>query len=107
GFELLSWLRDLDLPDPETLLADPAAPLPDRVDRVHAVLGSVVAHVAADGGEDSWQRAWALIGRVARRTPDVAAGAARALAGRRPEGAVLPATVLELAPILRSAGLLP
>ncbi|TMR12112.1 AAA family ATPase, partial [Nonomuraea turkmeniaca] len=26
GFELLSWLRDLDLPDPETLLADPAAP---------------------------------------------------------------------------------
>ncbi|MGP4103785.1 AAA family ATPase [Nonomuraea sp. KM90] len=107
GFELLSWLRDLDLPDPETLLADPTAPLPDRVDRVHAVLGSVVAHVAADGGADSWQRAWALIARVARRTPDVAASAARSLAARRPHGATLPSTVLDLAPILRSAGLMP
>ncbi|NRQ39088.1 ATP-binding protein [Nonomuraea sp. NN258] len=107
GFELLSWLRDLDLPDPELLLTDPLAPLPDRVDRVHAVLGSVVAHVAADGGADSWQRAWTLVGRVARRTPDVAATAARSLAARRPEGAVLPSAVLELAPILRSAGLMP
>ncbi|MFD0478251.1 hypothetical protein ACFQ0B_66280 [Nonomuraea thailandensis] len=77
GFELLSWLRDLDLPDPAALLADPTAPLPDRVDRVHAVLGSVVAHVAADGSADAWQRAWQVIGRVARRTPDVAATAAR------------------------------
>ncbi|GAA2210995.1 hypothetical protein GCM10009850_064540 [Nonomuraea monospora] len=107
GFELLSWLRDLDLPDPATLLADPDAPLPDRVDRVHAVLGSVVAHVAADGSADAWQRAWTVIGRVARRTPDVAATAARSLAARRPHGAVLPSTVLELAPILRSAGLMP
>ncbi|MEV0993479.1 MoxR family ATPase [Nonomuraea sp. NPDC050202] len=107
GFELLSWLRDLDLPDPATLLADPTAPLPDRVDRVHAVLGSVVAHVAADGSADAWQRAWPVIGRVARRTPDVAATAARSLAARRPHGAVLPRTVLELAPILRSAGLMP
>ncbi|UBU16459.1 AAA family ATPase [Nonomuraea gerenzanensis] len=107
GFELLSWLRDLDLPDPATLLADPAAPLPDRVDRVHAVLGSVVAHVTADGSADAWQRAWTVIGRVARRTPDVAATAARSLAAHRPHGAVLPPTVLELAPILRSAGLMP
>ena len=107
GYELLSWLRDLDLPDPETLLADPDAPLPSRVDRVHAVLGSVVAHVAADGGADTWERAWTLIARVARRTPDVAATAARSLAARRPRGAALPETVLGLAPILRSAGLLP
>ncbi|GAA3688910.1 MoxR family ATPase [Nonomuraea antimicrobica] len=107
GFELLSWLRDLDLPDPETLLADPTAPLPDRVDRVHAVLGSVVAYVTADGSADTWQRAWTLIGRVAGRTPDVAAGAARSLAARRPHGAALPTTVLDLAPILRAAGLMP
>jgi hypothetical protein len=48
GYELLSWLRDLKFARP----GDPArrprdAPLPSRVDRVHAVLGSVVAHVAA------------------------------------------------------------
>ncbi|WP_157244280.1 ATP-binding protein [Nonomuraea typhae] len=107
GFELLSWVRDLDLPDPETLLSDPAAPLPDRVDRLHAVLGSVVAHVTADGGGEAWQRAWALVARVARSTPDVAAGAARSLAGRRPEGTPLPSAMLELAPILRAAGLMP
>ncbi|WP_223167329.1 AAA family ATPase [Nonomuraea sp. SYSU D8015] len=108
GFELLSWLRDLDLPDPETLLADPAAaPLPDRVDRMHAVLAAVVAHVTADGGTDTWQRAWTLIARVAGRTPDVAATAARDLAARRPHGAALPTAVLDLAPILRSAGLMP
>ncbi|MET8006441.1 ATP-binding protein [Nonomuraea glycinis] len=106
GYELLSWIRDLDLPDPETLLTDPAAPLPERVDRMHAVLGSVVAHVVADGGTESWQRAWTLIGRVAGRAPDVAAGAARSLAARRPPGAVLPVAVLELAAILRMAGLM-
>jgi hypothetical protein len=107
GYELLAWLRDLDLPDPETLLACPETPLPDRVDRVHAVLGSVVAHVAADGGIESWQRAWTLIARVAARAPDVAASAARALATRRPPGAVLPTTVLDLAAVLRTAGLMP
>ncbi|MFI6295697.1 ATP-binding protein [Nonomuraea sp. NPDC050790] len=107
GFELLSWVRDLDLPDPETLLSDPEAPLPDRVDRLHAVLGSVVAHVHADGGGESWQRAWTLVARAARRTPDVAAGAARTLATRRPAGTPLPPAMLELAPILRAAGLMP
>ncbi len=106
GYELLSWIRDLDLPDPETLLTDPAAPLPERVDRMHAVLGSVVAHVMADGGTESWQRAWTLIGRVADRAPDVAASAARSLAACRPSGAVLPVAVLELAAILRMAGLM-
>jgi hypothetical protein len=106
GYELLSWIRDLDLPDPETLLTDPAAPLPERVDRMHAVLGSVVAHVMADGGTESWQRAWTLIGRVANRAPDVAASAARSLAACRPPGAVLPVAVLELAAILRMAGLM-
>ncbi|MGN9779850.1 AAA family ATPase [Nonomuraea sp. ZG12] len=106
GYELLSWVRDLDLPDPETLLTDPAAPLPERIDRMHAVLGSVVAYVAADGGAEPWQRAWTLIGRVSQRAPDVAAGAARSLAACRPPGAVLPVTVLELAAILRMAGLM-
>lgn len=106
GFELISWLRNLDLPDPETLLNDPDAPLPDRVDRVHALLGAVVAHVQADGGAKAWQDAWSVIARVARTTPDVAASAARALARTRPQGVTLPTTMLELSPILRAAGLL-
>ncbi|AOS61524.1 AAA family ATPase [Actinoalloteichus hymeniacidonis] len=106
GFELLSWLRNLDLPDPRELLADPAAPLPDRVDRLHALLGALVAHVNTEGDVAVWEGAWAVIARVARKAPDVAASAARALAAQRPAGAQLPKTMLELAPILRAAGLL-
>ncbi|MGW6502600.1 ATP-binding protein [Nonomuraea angiospora] len=106
GFELISWLRNLDLPDPQTLLTDRHAPLPDRVDRLYAVLGAVVSHVLADGSPQAWEQAWTVVGRVARSAPDVAAGAARSLARGRPAGAALPHTMLELAPILRSAGLL-
>lgn len=107
GFEALSWLRTLDLPDPETLLNDPGTPLPNRPDHLHALLGALVAHVVADGSPSSWESAWAVLARVAATTPDVAAASARALAGNRPANASLPATMLELAPILRSAGLMP
>jgi hypothetical protein len=106
GFEFVSWLRNLDLPDPATLLNDPAAPLPTRIDRLYAVLGAVVAYVVADGGVPAWEKAWTVVARVARTAPDVAAGTARSLARKRPAGAALPQTMLELAPILRSAGLL-
>ncbi|MEV5559477.1 MoxR family ATPase [Nonomuraea wenchangensis] len=106
GFELLSWRRNLDLPDPQTLLNDPWAPLPERLDRLHALLGAVVAYVRSDGTTDTWERAWTVVARVARTAPDVAATAARSLARSRPEGATLPETMLELAPVLRSAGLL-
>lgn len=107
GYEALSWLRTLDLPDPETLLHDPRAPLPDRADHLHALLGAVVAHVVADASAPAWERAWEVIARVARTTPDVAATSARALAGHRPAGASLPPAMLDLAPILRTAGLMP
>ncbi|MFG6195098.1 AAA family ATPase [Nonomuraea sp. JJY05] len=106
GFELLSWRRNLDLPDPETLLNDPQARLPERLDRLHALLGAVVAYVHSDGTAGTWERAWAVVARVARTAPDVAATAARSLARSRPEGATLPKTMLELAPVLRSAGLM-
>ena len=106
GFELLTWLRDLDLPDPATLLSDPSAPLPSRMDQLHALLGAVVAYVRSDGTPETWQQAWAVVARVARVAPDVAASAARGLARCRPTGASLPTTMLDLVPILRAAGLM-
>ena len=72
-----------------------------------AGVGAVVAHVIADGSAPAWERAWTLIARVARTTPDVAAASARDLAAARPPGARLPEAMTELAPVLRSAGLMP
>ena len=123
GFEALSWLKNLDLPDPQTILRDPdGVALPVEVDRLHALLSAVVAVAVteleeaeladtaahdSDAARETWQRAWRVIARVARTTPDVAATAAQSLAQHRPTGAPLPAELLELAPILRRAGLMP
>ena len=123
GFEALSWLKNLDLPDPETILRDPdGVALPVKVDRLHALLSAVVAVAVteleeaelaetaahdSDAAWETWQRTWRVIARVARTTPDVAATAAQSLAQHRPAGAPLPAELLELAPILRQAGLMP
>lgn len=89
------------------VLADPDAfELPRRGDRAFAVLTSVVAVAVTAGDVERWDAAWRVIARAARTAPDVATLAARTLAARRPPGATIPAALLELAPILRSAGLL-
>ena len=107
ALEFLSWLEHADLPDPALVLADPDAfDLPDRSDRAYAVLSAVTSYAVVRGDEDSWLRCWQVVARAAAAAPDVAALAARTLARHRPPGAVLPATVLELAPVLRAAGLL-
>ncbi|MFC5824995.1 AAA family ATPase [Nonomuraea insulae] len=107
ALEFLSWMEHLDLPDPMAVLDDPDAfELPRRSDRAFAVLTSVVAVAVAAGDVSHWDAAWMVIAKAARTAPDVATLAARTLAGRRPPGARIPATLLELTPILRAAGLL-
>jgi len=107
GWEFLSWLEHADLPDPALVLADPEHfELPERSDRAYAVLSAVTSFAVSRGDEDSWHRCWTVVARAAAAAPDVAALAAKTLARRRPAGAVLPATVLELAPVLRAAGLM-
>ncbi|HUZ08692.1 MAG TPA: ATP-binding protein [Acidimicrobiales bacterium] len=107
GIEFLSWLANMDLPDPEQVLADPDGfDLPERSDRAFAVLTAVAAVAIAHGDAASWSAAWRVVARVADRAPDVAALAARALAGARPAGAELPAGLLQMAPVLRAAGLM-
>ena len=57
GVEYLTWLAEADLPDPETVLADPDNfTLPDRGDRAYAALSSIAAAVAADPSNDRWER---------------------------------------------------
>ena len=107
GLELLTWLSEMDLPDPEEILADPAgALLPDRGDRLYALLTAVAAAVASRPTGPRWLAGWAILARAGEAAPDVAAMAARALARCRPEGMTAPPEAAVFAPLWRNAGLL-
>jgi hypothetical protein len=107
AIEFLAWLEHLDLPDPESVLADPDSfVLPERSDRAFAVLTAVASVAVADGSDERWQQAWRVLARAANAAPDVATLVARTLAANRPAGAEVPEALMELAPVLRAAGLL-
>jgi hypothetical protein len=107
GVEFLAWLLEMDLPDPEAVLADPGSfVLPERGDRAYAALAAVAAAVAARPTPERWTAGWQVLGAVAADAPDVAAVAARVLARCRPDGVTLPAEIHLFAPVLRDAGLL-
>jgi hypothetical protein len=105
--EFLAWLVEMDLPDPEQVLADPGSfRLPERGDRAYAALAAIAAAVAADSTPERWAAGWQVLGLAADAAPDVAAVAARVLARCRPDGAALPEQIRLFAPVLRDAGLL-
>lgn len=107
GLELLSWAGEMDLPDPEALLLDPRRfVMPERGDRAHAALSAVAAAVAADPTPERWLAGWKVLARAADRGIDVAALAARVLAGCRPQGVPAPPELRLFAPVLREAGML-
>lgn len=107
ALEWLSFLSDLDLPDPEALLADPASfELPKRGDLALAVLSAVAAAVVERTTGERWEAAWQIVERAAASHPDVAATAARSLARCRPDGAAAPESAAALVPVLTAAGLL-
>jgi AAA domain (dynein-related subfamily) len=107
GVEFLAWLVQMDLPDPEEVLANPASfRLPERGDRAYAALASIAAAVAAQPTPERWTAGWQVLGGCAAEAPDVAATAARVLARCRPDGTALPAEIRLFAPVLRDAGLL-
>ncbi|MFI7541538.1 AAA family ATPase [Actinoplanes sp. NPDC049599] len=99
GLELLAFLDRMDLPDPETLLADPAAAtLPDRGDLRQIVLDGVVEAVRKRPERERWDAAWALLVRALETgAPDLVVVPASTLAAlRRPDWEV-PAAVDRLA----------
>ena len=107
GVELLAWLVEMDLPDPEQVLADPASfRLPERGDRAYAALASIASAVASNPTPERWTAGWQVLGLAADAALDMAAAAARVLARCRPDGAALPEEVRLFAPVLRAAGLL-
>jgi hypothetical protein len=107
GIELLTWLVEADLPDPEEVLIDPDAfVLPERGDRAFAALSSIASAVAANPTTDRWQQGWVVFGRAANTALDVAAAAARPLVRCRPAGAPVPPEVHQFMGVLQDAGLL-
>jgi hypothetical protein len=99
GLELLASLDRLDLPDPETLLADPAGvELPQRGDLRQAVLDGVVEAVRRKPGEDRWDAAWAVLVRALDTgAPDLVVAPAATLAALRQDGWPVPAAIERLA----------
>ncbi|WP_405823708.1 MoxR family ATPase [Streptomyces sp. NBC_01390] len=102
GLELLASLDRMDLPDPETLLADPAnAVLPDRGDLRQAVLDGVVAAVRARPERSRWDAAWALLVRALETgAPDLVVVPATTLASLRQEDWDVPAAIERFAGVV-------
>ncbi|ROQ77983.1 MoxR-like ATPase [Streptomyces sp. CEV 2-1] len=102
GLELLAGLDRMDLPDPETLLADPAhAALPERGDLRQAVLDGVVAAVRNRPEKSRWDAAWALLVRALETgAPDLVVVPATTLASLRQEDWDVPASIEQLAGVV-------
>lgn len=111
GIEFATWLRDLDLPDPELLLAGKTAyKHPGRADQAYAILSAVAAAAIAELTPERWAAAWAIHAAAADAGgADVAAASARRLALARGSRDDLPLPAKQLAaffPVLEAAGLL-
>lgn len=102
GFELLASIDRMDLPDPETLLADPAAArLPERGDLRQAVLDAVVAAVRRRPDRARWDAAWELLATAARTgAPDHAVVPATTLATLRRDDWPIPVAIEELTSVV-------
>jgi hypothetical protein len=107
--EFATWRRDVDLPDPETLLANPSTyQHSTRGDVVYAVLSSVAQAAVGRLDRERWVAAWTVLSAAAAAgAVDIAAVPARTLARAYRRGLpVLNSQLAPFAPVLRRAGLL-
>jgi len=98
GLELMASLDRLDLPDPETLLENPAsAVLPERGDLRQAVLDGVVAAVRKRPERARWDAAWqVLVLALQTGPPDLVVVPASTLASLRRDDWEVPAAIERL-----------
>lgn len=112
GLEFLHWRQNLDLPDPEVLLADPKKfKLPTRGDLQFTVLASVAAAALSNLTKARWHAAWEIFHLAANQgAKDVAAASVRTLAAARKNNKELPfpspAILKPFMEILQAAGVL-
>ncbi|BCJ73938.1 ATPase AAA [Catellatospora sp. IY07-71] len=109
GLEISTYLEELDLPDPERVLADPDAfALPERGDRQLAFLTAVVAAVQGRTTQQRWDAGWVVLAKaVDAGVPDVAARAALDLAALRDTNWPVPPAIDAFVEVLSLSGMLP
>nr|WP_232323718.1 MoxR family ATPase [Catenuloplanes japonicus] len=108
GLELLTFAEELDLPDPDHVLARPETfALPDRGDRQLAFLTAVVAAVQATPTRERWEAGWVVLAKaVDAGVPDVAARAATDLAVMRELDWTVPPQLDAFVEVLALSGVL-
>lgn len=109
ALEFLVWKKELDLPDPEEVLAHPGDfQVPGRGDKAFAILAAVVTAAVGDLTSSRWMAAWQVLARAAEQgAKDVAAVSAQELAAARKPGFPLPQKELrEFIPLLKAGGLM-
>lgn len=106
GLEFLTYSAELDLPDPERVLARPDDfQLPKRGDRQLACLTAIVSAVQSRTTRERWEAAWVVLAQAAKAgVPDVAARAAMDLAALRQPDWTVPSTVDAFVDVLRLSG---
>lgn len=86
GLAFRNWVKELDLPDPESLLADPSKYNPGaRGDLAFTILCSVIAAVMRKNTPERWLAAWEVIERQAHEAADIAAAVCGPLAQKKPK----------------------
>jgi hypothetical protein len=105
----VTYLEELDLPDPERVLANPDAfSLPQRGDRQMACLTAIVSAIQGRTTRQRWEAGWVVLAEAVKAgVPDVAARAAMDLATLREPDWPVPPPVDAFVDVLRLAGRLP
>jgi hypothetical protein len=108
--EFLTYAANLDLPDPEVLLADPTSlTVPsDRGDKVYAIAASVWSATSGNLTVERWGACGHILAVIADANhADIAFAFGRRWATARPQGAMVSPTVIaSLGPLLAEMGAL-
>lgn len=105
--EFMTYRENLDLPDPQSVLADPmAVELPARADLIYVIGAGVMAVLRSEVTPARWHAASLVLERIAAAGhPDIAMAFAREWIQLRPEGERPQQGVLQaLIPLLAQAG---
>lgn len=108
--EFFRWVKDMDLPDPEALLASPKNAMgliPAKHDRAIACLESVAAAAIEDRPNKvaRWAAAWEILEPVINSHQDRAMSAGAILASRMPAGAQFPVIAAKILKVRRDMGI--